>query len=190
MLTCVICGGETDCGMQCACCRTGECEHRRRAHAAKHTGNNSGIINEQPNPVGRQEPGLLILPWNILVPDNDRIGVMEGGALLTRRYRAAKNAVASHAVAFWRGGMIAGPVQLHALAFFPDARERDAGNLRKLVTDALQGVVYRKDHLVWKETWERAGVDRENPRLELRIGIYREERSSAMRVAETAGRAL
>jgi Holliday junction resolvase RusA-like endonuclease len=65
---------------------------------------------------------------------------------------------------------ITAPVGLTVRVYFPDARKRDAGNLRKLVTDALQGAaVIADDCLIHDERWIRAGIDRQNPRAELTI---------------------
>jgi Holliday junction resolvase RusA-like endonuclease len=81
----------------------------------------------------------FILPWNVLVPDNAKTGVFRGKVILTSRYRTAK-AKASTMLRIqartpreWNQ-----PCSLVARIFFPDARKRDAGNLRKLVTDACQ----------------------------------------------------
>lgn len=69
----------------------------------------------------------------------------------------------------WRGPRIPAPVRIHARLYFPDLRVRDAGNYRKFLTDALSGIAYADDSDVWSETWVRAGVDRQNPRVELLV---------------------
>lgn len=114
----------------------------------------------------------LVLPWRMLVRDNEHYGLSRGRLVLTERYRKAKEAVYAEACNQWRGERPAftHPVRLEAGIYFPDhTRERDPGNYRKMVTDALQGVVYPKDALVRDERWYDAGIDGENPRAELVI---------------------
>lgn len=109
-------------------------------------------------------------PWAVLVPDNARIGVYRGKALLTKRYRDAKAALALVATAQYRGAPLEGNrIVVKAVAFPPDHRRRDIGNLRKGVLDALQGIAYADDYQVCCETWRRGPVDAENPRMELEI---------------------
>jgi Holliday junction resolvase RusA-like endonuclease len=38
-----------------------------------------------------------------------------------------------------------------------------------MIGDAMSGICYDDDAQVWKETWERAGVDKENPRIEITV---------------------
>lgn len=113
----------------------------------------------------------LTLPWAVLVPDNAKTGVCRGKAILTARYRTAKRAAtcllrAQNGTATPRTT----PTKVVVRVWFPDARKRDAGNLRKLVTDALQdaGVVV-DDCLIHDERWIRAGIDRANPRADITV---------------------
>lgn len=116
------------------------------------------------------------IPYALVVPDNRRLTVLRGKALLSPRYRQAKEKLTWWLRSQYRGAQLhTGPVQIHARAFFPDARRRDAGNGRKLVTDAMEGIVYLDDTQIWKETWERMGIDRTNPRLEVVIEPYKQE---------------
>jgi hypothetical protein len=60
------------------------------------------------------------------------------------------------------------PLTLVAVVHFPDARRRDAGNLRKLATDALTVAhIIADDALLMAEQWVTAGIDRTRPRLTL-----------------------
>jgi Holliday junction resolvase RusA-like endonuclease len=112
----------------------------------------------------------LVLPFGVLVPDNRRVTrTVKGRVLLTTRYREGKRAIALLARTQYGGRPILGPLELRARVFFPDHRRRDPGNLRKALTDALTAVCYADDAQLWREVWERAGVDRENPRIEVVI---------------------
>jgi Holliday junction resolvase RusA-like endonuclease len=113
----------------------------------------------------------LTLPWGVLCSDNKRHTLRDGQVRSTRAYTAAMENV--QLIAY---GAVRGPrpkyrsvVELRAVCHFPDNRKRDAGNYRKLITDALTGIAYTDDSLVHREVWERAGIDRANPRIELTI---------------------
>lgn len=116
-------------------------------------------------------PATLTLPWVVLAHDNHRFIPRRGGKGLIAApgYRKAKADAVTLLLALWRGAPHAVPVELTARAFVPDARKRDVGNYRKLITDALTGIAYTDDSLVHREVWERAGIDRKNPRVELTI---------------------
>lgn len=115
----------------------------------------------------------LTLPWAVLEHDNHRLMpvTVKGKVrqITAPKYRAAKEAVRNLALAACRGPLLAVPCQVSGVAYFPDARKRDAGNYRKLITDALTGVAYVDDALLHREVWERGPIDRANPRIELTI---------------------
>ncbi len=112
----------------------------------------------------------LVLPFDVLVPDHRRVTrTVRGRVLLTTRYREGKRAITLLARTQYRGRPMVGPLELRARVFFPDHRRRDPGNLRKALTDALTAVCYADDAQLWREVWERAGVDRGNPRVEVLI---------------------
>lgn len=115
--------------------------------------------------------GPLVLPWAVLAHDNHRFIARRGGKGLIAApgYRKAKAHTETIVLAAWRGEPHRVPVEVVGRAFFPDARKRDVGNYRKLITDALTGIAYTDDSLVHREVWERAGIDRTNPRIELTI---------------------
>lgn len=115
----------------------------------------------------------LTLPWAVLAHDNHRFVPRRGGKGLVAApgYRMAKAHAATLIAALWRGSPLEAPVELVARAYVPDARKRDVGNYRKLITDALTGIAYVDDSLVHREVWERAGIDRTNPRIELTIRL-------------------
>lgn len=117
------------------------------------------------------EPVRLILPWAVMVRDNAKYGVLRGRMILTREYRQAKERAYMLACGQVRQRpAFTDPVALEARVYFPDrSRKRDAGNYRKLVTDALEGVLYPDDALIHDERWVNAGVDRERPRVEITV---------------------
>lgn len=123
-----------------------------------------------PNPV------TLTLPWSVLISTNQRTnpagwGRMKGRQFLTREYRAALNAAEQLVQGQVRGERprFTGPVALEMRFFEPDRRRRDPSNLVKLIEDAMAGVVYQDDAQICRSMWERAGVDRRDPRVEIRV---------------------
>lgn len=131
------------------------------------------------DPRSLRSPPTLAIPFEALVSDNRKYGVAGGRMTLTHRYREAKAAVHELAATQWRvrglGRLapLSGRVVLVATLYEPnaatdaDGRERDPGNYRKLVCDALEGVVYGRDGQIDDERWRRGPVDARAPRLEL-----------------------
>ena len=116
----------------------------------------------------------IVLPWAAVLHDNHRfIAIRMGrGARLSAspEYREKKEVAETLLCAQWHGKpKMEGELQLHAECFFPDRRKRDSGNYRKLITDSLSGIAYTDDSQLVSETWERAGIDRENPRIEITL---------------------
>jgi Holliday junction resolvase RusA-like endonuclease len=109
----------------------------------------------------------------MVLHDNHRLMPVrskKGARLITApEYRAAKTAAEWEIKRQWREPMMHGEVKLRALAYFPNRQKRDCGNYRKLCTDALTGIAYTDDSQLVSETWEKAGIDRENPRIEIEI---------------------
>lgn len=140
------------------------------------------------NAARNRSPVLLVFPWTMLLPDNHRLTpVVRWGkdrwgkpaprpaVITTGEYRDAKKAVAESAQLQFRGWRFTTPVSLVGRAWFPDQRKRDAGNYRKLLTDALTGILYEDDSLVHDDRWIRAGVDRTRPRIEVTIELFEEK---------------
>ena len=122
------------------------------------------------------EPVRLTLPWSVLVPVNRRTnpagwGKMRGRQFLTREYRGAQRTAELLVQSQVRGKRprFTAPVAMTLRFYEPDRRRRDPSNLLKLVEDALTGVVYDDDSRIHRQTWERAGVDRDNPRVEITV---------------------
>lgn len=113
-----------------------------------------------------------------MVSDNDRFNVVYGQNRLSPKYRAAKSAITTLAKGYWRRSMLAGHVALEARFYFPDARKRDAGNYRKALTDALTGVVYQDDSQLADERYILVAIDRETPRVEVRVWSVEQEQAA------------
>jgi Holliday junction resolvase RusA-like endonuclease len=113
----------------------------------------------------------LTLPWSCVIHDNHRFIPARGrkGLVASPEYRETKERAETLLSALWRGNPLRGDLTLHAFVFVPDNRRRDAGNYRKLITDAMSGICYDDDAQLVCETWERAGLDRDNPRIELAL---------------------
>jgi Holliday junction resolvase RusA-like endonuclease len=114
----------------------------------------------------------IAFPWRLVLHDNHRFVPARGrkGLVASPEYRTAKNDAVLYLMALWCSRQkLDGDMVLHARCFFPDKRKRDAGNYRKLITDALSGVVYADDSQLVSETWERAGFDKQSPRIEVTL---------------------
>jgi Holliday junction resolvase RusA-like endonuclease len=116
----------------------------------------------------------LTLPWVVVQHDNHRLMPARVGKavrlITSPAYRHAKAVAETMLAAQWGEAPLAGAVTLVADVWMPDARKRDAGNYRKLITDALSGIAYRDDAQLVSETWRKSGIDRENPRVEIIVG--------------------
>lgn len=131
------------------------------------------------------EPVRLTLPWAVLVPVNRRTnpagwGKMRGRQFLTREYRDAQRTAEMLVQSQVRGKRprFTAPVAMTLRFYEPDRRRRDPSNLLKLVEDAMSGVVYDDDSRIHRQTWERAGVDRNNPRVEIVVRPMDVERAA------------
>lgn len=137
------------------------------------------VIRKKAAPVARSLPLIpslpLVLPWPCLCADNHRLMWVYGQARLSSEYRRAKQQVQERAQLWWRHPAIEQDVALIARFWFPDKRRRDAGNYRKLLTDALTGVVYVDDAQVADERCVRVGFDKTNPRAEISITLFQGE---------------
>lgn len=124
----------------------------------------------------------LTLPWDVLAQVNHRLTSRGRGPGLTLSadYRAKKHAAEMLVQAQVRGKRprFTGPVSMTLRFYEPDRRRRDPSNLLKLVEDAMSGTVYDDDHRIHRQTWERAGVDRERPRVEIVVQPLDVERAA------------
>ena len=100
----------------------------------------------------------LILPWEAVMHDNHRFIPVKFGQKLrliaSPEYREKKQIAEARFMAQCHGKpKLEGELKLHAKCFFPDRRKRDAGNYRKLITDALSEIAYGDDSQLVSETW-------------------------------------
>lgn len=116
---------------------------------------------------------VLAFPWEFVMHDNHRLQPAKNrkGLIATTEYRTKKEEAATLAALQWgRAAKLRGDVHLTARCYFPDKRKRDAGNYRKLITDAMTGTVYADDSQLVTETWRRAGyVPKDEARIEVLI---------------------
>ncbi len=118
----------------------------------------------------------LSVPWRYVMHDNHRllpVKMGKGLRLITApRYREAKFAASVELTRQWSGPRLHGFVALTGTVFMPDRRKRDAGNYRKLLTDALSGVAYDDDSQLVRELWQLGGVvAKDKARVELVVDV-------------------
>lgn len=122
----------------------------------------------------------LTLPWSVLASVNDRVNRVGDRLRLSRPYRACLANAEMLVKGQVRGERprFTGPVSLEMRFYEPDRRRRDPSNLVKLIEDAMTGVVYQDDVQICRSTWERAGVDRRDPRVEIRVVALEESQAA------------
>jgi Holliday junction resolvase RusA-like endonuclease len=122
---------------------------------------------------------VLMFPWDVCMPDNNRFvsllmrtkrGQKKPRQVLSADYRRKKVMARTLAALQWaHRPLLLGDVVLVARCYFPNRIKRDAGNYRKLLTDAMSKAVYTDDAQISDERWQRAGIDRVNPRIEVML---------------------
>jgi Holliday junction resolvase RusA-like endonuclease len=114
---------------------------------------------------------VLTFPWSCVMGDNHRLIPARGrrGLVASRENRDKKKRAQAVAATQWPAAPLLGDVVLVADCWFPDRRRRDSGNFRKLISDALTSICYADDAQLVSETWRRAGYDKVNPRIEVRL---------------------
>lgn len=112
---------------------------------------------------------MIVLPWAVLVSDNQRHGLMHGRIILTSKYRTALAAASLVARSQWRQPALAGRVALGITIYFPDKRRHDIGNHVKAIQDALSQVVYEDDSQIDELMVQRGVIDAANPRAEIEV---------------------
>jgi len=127
-------------------------------------------------------PGALVVPWQYVMHDNHRLMPVKmgrGNKMIVRlitapKYRDAKFAATVELIRQWQRPRLHGFVALTGTVFMPDRRKRDAGNYRKLLTDALSGVAYDDDSQLVREVWVLGGVvAKDKARVELLVEATR-----------------
>ena len=87
---------------------------------------------------GESEPGVITLPWEVLVSVNQRQNP-RSGFTLTKRYRQAKAKATELVEAQYHGPVLTGPLHVRLDLFPPDRRRRDVDAYAKLILDSLEG---------------------------------------------------
>ena len=111
----------------------------------------------------------LIIPYELLCPDNQKMGLMRGRLILTSKYRQAKLKTSLLATCLYRGPLLETELELTATLYPPTRRKTDPSNFSKLLHDALEGVVYVNDYQIVKSTYIRGAVSRIDARMEIEI---------------------
>lgn len=116
---------------------------------------------------------VIVVPWKFCAQANHRLRpIVVGGRprLSTNpEYSIAKQGAEYHIKSQWKGKPLTVPLELVARCYFPDNRKRDASNLAKMLGDACSGIVFEDDSQIHRETYERSGIDKVNPRVELTV---------------------
>jgi Holliday junction resolvase RusA-like endonuclease len=122
-----------------------------------------------------QRPHELIeIPFDVLVRDNAKHGVVNGRMILSKDYRYAKKAIHLIAISQWRRTAFSGEVRVDVEFFLRPGgrtklnRKTDIANYFKLLFDSLQGVCYDDDHQI-AEIHVKRQVTEDDPFLRLHI---------------------
>jgi len=102
------------------------------------------------------------------IPINHKYGVMNGCLLLTKAYRDAKDAMAWETRSQWRIEPYRGSVAMTVSFYYGDRLRRDIDAYIKILLDSMTGIVYKDDSQI-VELHVFKHVDKENPRVELKI---------------------
>jgi len=137
----------------------------------------AGLAGLTPHPAAPRtqapppETITLWIPWSCLVSDNERHRRPHAHS---KRYVEAKAAAHAHAATQWGArAMIDGPVATDTIVYPPNRREPDAGNFRKCLLDALEGVCYANDKQVKDERWRLGPVMTDRPGAAVTIEAIR-----------------
>lgn len=94
----------------------------------------------------------------------------KGRTLLSKEGREYRDRVAREWLLLRSQGLGRRPLVVDVLAYMPDARRRDLDNLNKAALDALQRAgAFTDDSQIIDLRIRRAGIDRDNPRLEVTL---------------------
>lgn len=152
----------------------------RAARAVAHLDPSADVAAALAHP--KREVGLpfrFTLPWSALCSDNSHekasLVQLGGGNVVPRKvmhpkYRAAREKT-QEIVRRLAGDAAprAEPLAIRALVYVPDEHPHDVCNFAKCCHDALEGILYANDRWLYRTTWERAGVDVDQPRAEIEL---------------------
>jgi crossover junction endodeoxyribonuclease RusA len=87
-----------------------------------------------------------------------------------RKYQEQVSQIAELAKHMYNWEMATDKIIIEYTYFWPDKRKRDTGNQKKVINDALQGVIVDNDNNILERDIDFK-LDRENPRILLRVRI-------------------
>lgn len=90
----------------------------------------------------------------------------------TRRYESLVRAIGESTTPTW--WPVAERYSIDVAIYFPDRRARDADNVLKSVLDALEGVCFENDRLVYEKHVTK-DLDRRRPRIEVTVRAHAPE---------------
>ena len=112
----------------------------------------------------------IIIPWEHCVSKNNKVTVWgKSRPALTARYRNAKEAIAKLAKEQVKRAPYNIPVCVTFNLYEPDRRRRDILNYTQIICDGLEDIAYDNDALIHYVVVKRAGIDKENPRMEIKV---------------------
>ncbi|PSL23453.1 RusA family crossover junction endodeoxyribonuclease [Dyadobacter jiangsuensis] len=108
----------------------------------------------------------------IILPFPPSVNSLFGGGSKQKRFPSKKYKAWKAACPQLEAAGISTPVHIHYTFAWPCRRKRDGQSYFKAVTDYLvsQGVIADDNYeIVDSESWDHVGVDKTNPRVEIRI---------------------
>lgn len=122
-------------------------------------------------------PVEVTIPYVPNMSNNRRLAPSGGGGFrLSEKYRQAKAHAQGHVLVQSSGHRPTDePVSVSLVCYWPDRRGRDVDGPIKLCVDSLIGYVIEDDAQVVRVEARRAGIDGENPRVEMRVESAEEE---------------
>ena len=97
-----------------------------------------------------------------------RVGKRGGHTPAKTRAYEQKVGWAAIAAGAQRAGLQA-PFSIELKIWYADRRQPDTDNVMKACKDALEGVIWKNDREVTKDSSENMGIDRGNPRVEILV---------------------
>ena len=112
----------------------------------------------------------LVIPWEHCVSKNQKTTVWgKGRPALTAKYRNAKESISVLTKKQARRKPYDTPVRIEFVLYEPDRRRRDILNYTQIICDGIEGVAYNNDAQIQYVVVKRGGLDKSNPRMEVRI---------------------
>ena len=108
----------------------------------------------------------IIIPWEHCISKNNKVTVWgKGRPALTAQYRNAKEAI-------YLLPKFECPVRIEFNVWEPNRRRRDILNYTQVICDGIEDVAYANDAQIHYVIVRRCGVDKENPRIEIKVTEY------------------